>query len=68
MLKKYHTYLKLEKGLSDNSVKAYELDLQRLQRYMDMHDIDIVHATLDDCKLFYMIQPERLVRCVPKLD
>ena len=52
MLKKYHTYLKLEKGLSDNSVKAYELDLQRLQRYMDMHDIDIVHATSDDLQAF----------------
>lgn len=48
----YHRYLKLEKGLSDNSVKAYELDLQRLQAYMDTHHIDIVHASFDDLQAF----------------
>lgn len=52
LLKKYHTYLKLEKGLSENSIKAYLLDLQRLQEYMDRHDIDIVHANFDDLQAF----------------
>lgn len=50
--KKYHTYLKLERGLSPNSVAAYEQDLQRLKAYMDAHDIDIVRATSDDLKAF----------------
>ncbi len=50
--KKYHTYLKLERGLSPNSVAAYEQDLQRLKAYMDAHDIDIVRATPDDLKAF----------------
>ena len=50
--KKYYTYLKLEKGLSANSIKAYEFDLQRLQEYMDKHGIDIVHASCDDLQAF----------------
>jgi integrase/recombinase XerD len=50
--KKYYTYLKLEKGLSANSIKAYEFDLQRLQEYMNKHGIDIVHASFDDLQAF----------------
>ncbi len=50
--KEYHTYLKLERGLSDNSVEAYERDLERLEAYMSAHDIDIVHATFDDLQAF----------------
>jgi integrase/recombinase XerD len=50
--KEYYTYLKLEKGLSSNSIEAYQLDLQRLQNYMDKHGIDIVHASFDDLQAF----------------
>ncbi len=50
--KEYHKYLKLERGLSPNSIEAYERDLQRLQSYMDLHDIDIVKATYDDLQAF----------------
>lgn len=50
--KEYHTYLKLERGLSPNSVAAYEQDLLRLRSYMDAHGIDIVHATYDDLQAF----------------
>lgn len=52
LAKKYHTYLKLEKGLSDNSVAAYQQDLQRLQDYMDKHGIDIVRASFDNLQAF----------------
>jgi integrase/recombinase XerD len=52
LVKKYYTYLKLEKGLSKNSIEAYLQDLQRLQDYMTIHDIDIVRATLDDLQAF----------------
>ena len=52
MLKKYRTYLKLEKGLSVNSVEAYERDLKRLTEYMDAHGIDPVRATFDDLQAF----------------
>jgi integrase/recombinase XerD len=50
--REYHTYLKLERGLSDNSVTAYELDFKRMKTYMDAHNIDVVHATYDDLQAF----------------
>ena len=50
--KEYHTYLKLEKGLSPNSVIAYEQDLDKLKTYCEQHGIDIVHATPDDLHRF----------------
>ena len=52
LAKEYHTYLKLERGLSPNSIEAYERDLQRLQSYMDLHGIDIVKATYEDLQAF----------------
>ncbi len=52
LAKEYRTYLKLEKGLSNNSVDAYLFDLQRLQAYMDKHNIDIVLASFDDLQAF----------------
>lgn len=50
--REYHTYLKLERGLSDNSVTAYELDFKRMKTYMDAHNIDVVQATYDDLQAF----------------
>ncbi len=50
--REYHTYLKLERGLSNNSVTAYELDFKRLKSYMDSHQIDVVRATFDDLQAF----------------
>lgn len=50
--REYHTYLKLERGLSNNSVTAYELDFKRLKQYMDEHNIDVVRATFDDLQAF----------------
>ena len=52
LTKEYRAYLKLEKGLSPNSVEAYMMDYQRLQEYCDAHQIDVVHATFDDLKAF----------------
>lgn len=53
MLKKeYRTYLKLEKGLSINSIEAYERDLKRLTEYLDEHGIDPIHATFADLQAF----------------
>lgn len=50
--KEYHAYLKMEKGLSANSVEAYERDYQRLKVYMDAHGIDVVHATFPQLQAF----------------
>lgn len=49
---KYRAYLKLEKGLSTNSIEAYLIDYQRLARYCEAHKIDVVHATFDDLQAF----------------
>jgi integrase/recombinase XerD len=50
--KEYHTYLKLEKGLSENSVLAYEQDLDKLKAFCDERGIDMAHATADDLHRF----------------
>ena len=52
LTKEYHTYLKLERGLSSNSVAAYEQDLQRLTSYMEQHNIDVIKATYEDLQAF----------------
>lgn len=50
--KKYHTYLKLERSLSDNSIEAYEQDLLKFRSYCDEHGLDPVKATTDDLQEF----------------
>ena len=35
-IKGFQAYLKLEKGLSDNSIEAYSRDINKLQQYADM--------------------------------
>ena len=50
--KEYHTYLKLERGLSPNSVIAYEQDLHRLTSYLNTHGIDVVKAKFEDLQAF----------------
>ena len=52
LFREYHTYLKLEKSLSNNSVLAYEQDLQKLSSYCQEHGIDPVKATFDDLQAF----------------
>lgn len=48
----YHTYLRIERGLSANSVAAYEQDLNKLRTYMEDHGIDPVRASFDDLQAF----------------
>lgn len=50
--KAYHSYLRLERGLSPNSVEAYERDLKILTDYCAEHGIDPVHATFNDLQEF----------------
>ncbi|AXT55359.1 site-specific tyrosine recombinase XerD [Aquimarina sp. MMG015] len=38
-IKDYEHYLKIERGLSDNSIINYSLDIQRLIKYLEAHDI-----------------------------
>lgn len=50
--KEYHTYLRLERSLSENSVSAYEQDLDKLRKYLEEKNIDPVKAQLADLEDF----------------
>lgn len=50
--KEYHTYLRLERSLSENSVSAYEQDLVKLCTYLESKNIDPVKAQLPDLEDF----------------
>jgi integrase/recombinase XerD len=39
-IREYRIFLKLEKGLSENSVRAYENDLRKLVQFLDMQGIN----------------------------
>lgn len=40
-LKDYQHYLKLERGLSGNSIQNYSLDVTKLIRYLDVNEIEV---------------------------
>lgn len=50
--KQYHTYLRLERGLSENSVFAYEQDLDKLFAFCEEQGIVPEKATLTDLQAF----------------
>jgi integrase/recombinase XerD len=52
IIKKYYTYLKLERGLSENSVAAYMQDLDKLISYMDSANLSYEQVTYDDLQEF----------------
>lgn len=53
-IKGFQAYLKLEKGLSDNSVEAYSRDINKLQQYADVqiNKLNPEAVTLADLRLF----------------
>lgn len=54
--RKYHTYLKLEKSLSDNTISSYEQDLMKLRYYCQEHNIEPKDATFTDLQDFLYTQ------------
>ena len=52
IIRRYKQYLKLEKGLSDNTVNAYQTDLEKLLHFTGSEGIDILTITLDDLQRF----------------
>ena len=52
-LKDYKLYLKIERGLSKNSIDNYEFDIKKLMDYLEHHDIsvspiDISHTVIQE--------------------
>ena len=52
IIRKYQQYLKLEKGLSANTLDAYLTDLDKLLRFLKAENIDMLSVTLDDLQRF----------------
>lgn len=52
MIRKYKQYLKLEKGLSKNTLDAYTTDLEKLLNFLATEDIEVLDVTLEDLEHF----------------
>lgn len=50
-LKDYQNYLRIERGLSHNSVVNYSLDVQKLIKWLDGHEILVSPIHIDETKL-----------------
>ena len=46
--KEYHTWLRLERGYSSNTIEGYEMDLDKLRAYAAEHGIDYVYLSFED--------------------
>lgn len=52
IIKRYDQYLKLEKGLSSNTIDAYRMDLDKLLHFLDGGGIGVLNVTSDDLERF----------------
>lgn len=52
IIRKYQRYLKLEKALSANTLDAYLTDLDKLLRFLEAENINMLSVTLDDLQRF----------------
>ena len=55
-LKDYKHYLKIERGLSQNSITNYEFDINKLIQYLEEHDIQStpIDISSDVITTFYL--------------
>ncbi len=56
LLREYHTWLRLERGYSPNTVEAYEMDLDKLRAYTAEHSLDYVHLDFEGLEAFIFEQ------------
>ena len=47
LLREYHTWLRLERGYSPNTIEGYEMDLDKMREYCTEQGIDLVHMDFD---------------------
>ena len=58
LLREYHTWLRLERGYSPNTIEGYEMDLDKLRTYCAEHKLDAVHLDFDALQEFIFRQFE----------
>ncbi len=56
LLREYHSWLRLERGFSPNTVEAYEMDLDKLRAYCTEHAVDFVHMDFEQLEAFIFEQ------------
>ena len=56
LLREYHTYLRLERGYSPNTVEGYEQDLEKLRTYCKDNNVDYVHMEFEQLEDFIFKQ------------
>ncbi|NER15700.1 site-specific tyrosine recombinase XerD [Spongiivirga citrea] len=73
-LKDYVSYLKIERGLSDNSITNYELDIKKLINYLEVHGIKTTPLTIDETtvqqfvyEVAKVVQPKSQARIISGL-
>ena len=52
IIKKYNQYLKLEKGLSLNTLEAYNADITKLLVFLESENIELLNTTPEDLEQF----------------
>ena len=50
--KEYHTWLRLERGYSPNTIEGYEMDLDKLRTYCQENKLDFVKMDFDQLQAF----------------
>ena len=56
LLREYHTWLRLERGYSSNTIEGYEMDLDKLRTFCEEHQLDPVHLDFDALQEFVFEQ------------
>ena len=56
LLHEYHTWLRLERGYSPNTIEGYEMDLDKLRTYCSEHGIDFVKMDFEQLEAFIFEQ------------
>lgn len=56
LLREYHTYLRLERGYSPNTVEGYEQDLEKLRTYCKDNNVNFVHMEFEQLEDFIFEQ------------
>lgn len=56
LLREYHTWLRLERGYSPNTIEGYEMDLEKLRTYCSEHGLDFVKMRFEELEAFIFEQ------------